>query len=156
MKSSVSVWSVLGVALAWSAIVGASAGCGPSAVAGEHTVNPGLGSGTREVDPEGYDSGENIDTYRKQLETLREQRAEKTAVVEASFLVCEDLCTLMASICQVRAKLCALADEHPGEDNYQGLCREAQHECRETQNSCVACTQHSDERDVSSPAPAAD
>lgn len=122
----------------------ASVGCGPgSASAGPGTVTPTTGNGPRPVDAEGPDAGENVGTYKVQLERLRLERARKAATVDPSFPVCEDLCGLMADICKVKSKLCDLANDHPGEDGYQRLCREAQHECREAQESCVSCTEES-------------
>lgn len=123
-------------------LLGGATGCGPGmAGTGPGTVAPNPDDNRRELDPEGSDPGENITTYKRQLSELRQKRTAKAAAVDPSFPVCEDLCELMASICQVKAKLCTLADDHPGEDSYQGLCREAQHECREAQDSCVSCTE---------------
>ena len=71
---------------------------------------------------------------------------------ETGFGACEDLCDLMSSICNVKSKLCTLADEHPGEEGYQGLCREAQHECREAEDSCIECTEGLQSRPKQAPA----
>lgn len=124
-------------------LLGAS-GCRPGMSAGEGpTVSPGAGP-PRDVAGEGPDAGENLGTYKRQLEEYRGAlRANQASSLEPSFAVCEDLCSLMTSICQVKTKLCVLADDNPAEDEYQGLCREAQHECREAQDSCVACTETS-------------
>lgn len=142
----------LAVTLALAVGLGGVAGCRTVASAGGGTVTPTMDNGPREVDPEGRDAGENVDTYRMQLQQLRKKRAAKMSAEETGFGACEDLCDLMSSICNVRSKLCTLADEHPGEESYQGLCREAQHECREAEDSCVECTEGLQSRPKQAPA----
>jgi hypothetical protein len=69
-----------------------------------------------------------------------QQRALSTAA-SANAGACEDICSLATSICGVQEKLCSIADKHPGEDEYQGLCREAKQECQAAQEDCIRCVE---------------
>jgi hypothetical protein len=67
--------------------------------------------------------------------------------LDGSFGACEDLCALASSICGVKEKLCEVADRHPGEEEYQSLCRKAELECSEAEDSCVACVEARETRE---------
>jgi hypothetical protein len=54
---------------------------------------------------------------------------------------------LAPSICTVKEKLCEVADRHPGEEEYQGLCRKAELECSEAEDSFVACVESRESRE---------
>jgi len=69
----------------------------------------------------------------------RERNLRPAAAADAG--KCEELCELATSICSVQEKLCDLADDHPDDGAYQGLCREARNECREAQEGCVHCVE---------------
>lgn len=121
-------------------VLAGSMGCAPTS--GETTVTPDGGFGA----PEGPDHSKGIhesdssagDLW-KRLEKLRAERETKIEPASSDAGVCEDLCGLATSICQVQSKLCEIADDHPDENDYQDLCREAKLECREAQESCVDC-----------------
>jgi hypothetical protein len=53
--------------------------------------------------------------------------------------VCEDLCSLATSICEVAKRLEVIANRNAGNESYQQLSREAQLECREAMESCTNC-----------------
>jgi hypothetical protein len=109
---------------------------------GGGTVTPAIGGEPgRADDPEGPQEGENFGDLRARLERLRTRAAAVEPVATGDAGKCEDLCSIATNICAVQEKLCELADEHPGEDEYQALCREAKSECREAQDSCVRCVE---------------
>ncbi|MBK6918633.1 MAG: hypothetical protein IPH07_14660 [Deltaproteobacteria bacterium] len=115
-------------------------GCGPQA-GGGGTVTPGGAGGGVSSDPDGRDEGQSAGELKQRLDALldREEQLAPQAATDAG--KCEDLCELATSICAVEEKLCDLADDHPDDDAYQGLCREARNECREAQDSCVRCVE---------------
>ncbi len=126
------------------AFVAALSACGPTA-GGGGTVTPGGNNAVPDgPDPDGRDEGNNIGDLKARLDRLRTKQAEMASESEASFGVCEDLCSLASSICSVKEKLCDIADQHPGEEEYQGLCRKAELECGEAEDSCVACVEARD------------
>jgi hypothetical protein len=116
------------------------AGCGPQTGGG--TVTPGTsGSGGSDPDPQGVTEGEGMGELRKRLGDLVDRERGLRPVATSDAGKCEELCELATSICSVQEKLCELADDHPDDDSYQGLCREARNECREAQESCVRCVE---------------
>lgn len=130
------------------------AGCGPTA-SGGGTVAPGGNGSVREAEPEGEEEGNDVGALRQRLERLSTEQAARASSSDASFGACQDLCSLASSICSVKEKLCEVADRHPGEEEYQGLCRKAELECSEAEDSCVACVESRESRDqapASSPA----
>lgn len=135
----------LGRLVAGLVLLTSAGACNPSA--SERTVVPGGNNG---APPEGpgpqgpNESDESIDDLAARLDRLRTQQAELASSSEASFDVCEDLCSLASNICSVKEKLCTVADRHPGEEEYQGLCRKAELECGEAEDSCVACVEARD------------
>lgn len=113
--------------------------CGPQAGGG--TVTPGGGGGGVTADPDGRDETLDAGTLRKRLDAMVMQERELQPHAATDAGKCEDLCELATSICGVQEKLCDLADDHPDDDAYQDLCREARNECREAQESCVRCVE---------------
>jgi hypothetical protein len=137
----------LGCAVVGLGLATLVAGCGQSA-AGGGTVTPGGNGNVPEgSDPEGQSEGDNIGDLKARLERLSAAQAEKASRSDASFGVCEDLCSLASGICTVKEKLCEVADRHPGEEEYQGLCRKAELECSEAEDACVTCVQARESRD---------
>ena len=115
--------------------------CRPTA--GSDTVTPAGGSDAPDegADPIGRDEGDNVGDLRARLERLRADHERLSTQEGGGFGQCEDLCDLATKICSVKESLCEIAADHPGDDAYQGLCREAQHECREANESCVRCAE---------------
>jgi hypothetical protein len=144
---------VMAVALLGSYLL--AAGCGPSASGGGTVTPGGNGNAPDGSDPEGQEEGDDVGALRQRLERLSTQQHEKASGSDGSFGACEDLCSLASSICTVKEKLCEVADRHPGEEEYQGLCRKAELECSEAEDSCVACVETRESREgaaASSPA----
>jgi len=126
--------------LALACAVLLSAACGPQA--GGPTVTPGgTGTGGTDPAPQGTNEGQGMGELKQRLGDLvdREEVLRPQAASDAG--KCEQLCDLATSICSVQEKLCELADDHPDDDAYQALCREARAECREAQESCVRCVE---------------
>jgi len=141
-------------ALALGACLWASlSGCGPSASGGGGTVAPGGNGNVREgADPEGEEEGNDVGALRQRLERLTSEQQKRVSASDGSFGACEDLCSLASSICSVKEKLCEVADRHPGEEEYQGLCRKAELECSEAEDSCVACVEARESREAATKA----
>lgn len=128
----------LGVGLGLLTVLAA---CQPGA-RGAGTVTPGGNGAVSEgPGPEGPNEGNNIGDLEARLDRLRVQHTKVSHSSDGSFGVCEDLCSLASQICTVKEKLCEIADRHPGEDEYQGLCRKAELECNEAEDSCVDCVE---------------
>jgi hypothetical protein len=143
---------VLGACLAAGMLGGM--GCGPSA-SGGGTVTPGGNGSVREgADPEGDDEGNDVGSLRARLQRLTREQEQRVSASDGSFGACEDLCSLASSICAVSEKLCEVADRHPGEEEYQGLCRKAELECSEAEDSCVACVEARERQGASTATPA--
>lgn len=122
-----------------------SAACGPQA--GGPTVTPGgTGTGGTNPDPQGTNEGQGMGELKKRLGDLVDREAELQRAAASDAGKCEQLCDLATSICSVQEKLCELADDHPDDEAYQGLCREARAECREAQESCVRCVESNQTR----------
>lgn len=125
-------------------------GCLPSAGAGTATPGTGGGDAPERSDTHGEHELEDRTTLSARLERLKAKRTQVVAPAMSDAAVCEDLCSLSSSICEVKEKLCSLADRHPADESYQALCREARLECREAQDSCIRCVQgHEPEPPVS-------
>lgn len=142
---------VFGTCLAVATLAGA--GCGPSA-SGGGTVTPGGNGNVRDgAEPEGQEEGNDVGALRDRLERLSSEQHQRASASDGSFTACEDLCSLASSICTVKEKLCEVADRHPGEEEYQGLCRKAELECSEAEDSCVACVETRESREEAAAAP---
>ncbi|MEM7152906.1 MAG: hypothetical protein AAF799_08685 [Myxococcota bacterium] len=143
----------LGVVLC---VVAALGGC--RAQAGSGTVTPGRGNHAVPdgPDPEGpHEQTSDISRHAELLQALRTRHAEVSATSDATFGVCEELCSLASQICTVKEKLCDIADDLPGEDDYRDLCRKGELECNEAEESCVECVEsrQSEEPPLSSEPP---
>ncbi|MCA9649059.1 MAG: hypothetical protein H6712_15810 [Myxococcales bacterium] len=115
--------------------------CQATARGGGTATPGGNGAVSEGPDPEGNHEGDNIGDLEARLDRLQQEQARVVSSSDGSFGVCEDLCSLASKICTVKEKLCEIADRHPGEDEYQGLCRKAELECNEAEDSCVACVE---------------
>ena len=124
-----------------------SAGCGPTAGGGGTVAPGGNGNVPEGSDPEGEEEGNDVGALEARLERLTSQQHDRASSSDGSFGACEDLCSLASSICTVKEKLCEVADRHPGEEEYQGLCRKAELECSEAEDSCVACVEARESRE---------
>jgi len=127
---------VLGVALG----VVAAVGCGPTA-GGTNTPTNGGGGPTVTPDPVGPGDDRSMGALKRELDAFTRKKQSMVTASTSDPAVCEELCSLATDICEVQQKLCDLADEHAGDDEYQNLCREARNECREAQESCVRCVE---------------
>ena len=124
-----------------------TAGCGPTAGGGGTVAPAGNGNVRDGADPEGEEEGNDVGSLQARLERLSREQDAKASGSDGSFGACEDLCSLASSICTVKEKLCEVADRHPGEEEYQGLCRKAELECSEAEDSCVACVETRESRE---------
>lgn len=117
-------------------------GCKTGATGGA-TVTPGGAANTPNLggEPEGAGEGDNVGDLEARLDRLRGDHERLSSDAGGGFGQCEDLCDLAAKICSVKESLCEIADDRPAEESYQALCREAQHECREANDSCIRCAQ---------------
>jgi hypothetical protein len=123
-------------------------GCGQAASGAGGTITPGGNGNVRDAaDPEGDAEGNDVGALRERLERLSRDQDAKASGSDGSFGACEDLCSLASSICTVKEKLCEVAERHPGEEEYQGLCRKAELECSEAEDSCVACVEARESRE---------
>lgn len=127
----------LAAVLALFATVGI-AGCAKS-MAGPAVVSPG--SEPTADEPEGLAEGDSAAELDARKDKLVEQLKDVEQMADTDPQVCEDLCSLATSICGMTLKLCSIADDHAGNDDYQNLCREAKRDCREAQEDCVACAE---------------
>lgn len=125
-----------------------TASCTTSSAGGGGTVTPGGNGNVRDAAaPEGDEEGNDVGALRARLERLSRDKDQRVDASDGSFGACEDLCSLASSICTVKEKLCEVADRHPGEEEYQGLCRKAELECSEAEDACVACVEVRESRE---------
>jgi hypothetical protein len=104
--------------------------------------------------PVGDHEGEGREELRARLRRLTGDQQTLQPAASEDPAVCEDLCSLATQICGVTEKLCNLADAHAGDDEYQGLCRQARQECRGANDSCIRCVErHRDGSPGAAPAP---
>ena len=108
---------------------------------GPTPINPGEPGAHGDQPSKGWGEGDSRDELKARLTRLVAQQRVMATAAAASAAACEDICSLATSICGVQEKLCSIADEHPGEDEYQGLCREAKQECRAAQEDCIGCVE---------------
>lgn len=105
--------------------------------------------------PQGPQEGEGVPELKLRLERLLQEQRGLRERASTQPDACHDLCSLSASICEVKVKLCDLADARPGEASYQDLCREAQQSCNDAQESCESCVRHHESAEPdSAPTPA--
>jgi hypothetical protein len=115
-------------------------GCGPTAGGTGPTVNPDR-VGIGEDAPKGPAEDQSMGALQRRLQTFRSKKSQIMSASARDPAICEELCSLAADICEVKEKLCDLADDHPGDDQYQNMCREAHNECVEANRSCVRCVE---------------
>jgi hypothetical protein len=101
-------------------------------------TNDGVGT---TIDPEGEFEGESIDELKIRLDRLVGQQEQLVAASGSDSGKCEDLCELAQAICEVKTKMCEIADERVSDDEYQNLCRTAKQRCQRASDSCVRCVQ---------------
>jgi hypothetical protein len=104
------------------------------------SVVPSDQAGDSELQPKGEFEGESIDELALRLDRLTEQREQLVASGQDPSQ-CEDLCDLSRAICEVKDKMCEIADERVADDEYQNLCRVAKQRCEQASDSCVRCVQ---------------
>lgn len=92
---------------------------------------------------QGRDGVASFRALESKLAVYREERAVLAAAATARLDVaqCEEMYALMHSICEVKERLCGLANKHARTPSYQSLCEEARVECVAAQTSCEACSQ---------------
>jgi hypothetical protein len=115
--------------------------CRTAATSGTTSPAGGTHGERAEVRPEGREESSTVGDLKARLQRLSAQHHALASGGSSEFGVCEELCDLAAKICSVKESLCELADRHTGEQSYQQLCREAQHECRDANDGCVACAE---------------
>ncbi|PRQ06636.1 hypothetical protein [Enhygromyxa salina] len=109
---------------------------------GGGTVAPtGHGSDSN-LTPEGEFEGESMGELDIRLQHLVEQQEQRVTAASLDARSCEDLCELSRAICEVKSKMCEIADERVGDDEYQDLCRVAKQRCQRAADSCVRCVEH--------------
>jgi len=52
---------------------------------------------------------------------------------------CQRRCTLATNICDLRGRICALADEHGGDARYARVCERATLDCEHATEACEDC-----------------
>lgn len=98
-----------------------------------------FGAGPRMIDGEGRHVVESFDVLEAKLAVFRNERAQRLALATPTISDCEELYALMQGICEVKDKLCTIADDHKGMPHYGQLCAEARTECTDAQTSCEDC-----------------
>jgi hypothetical protein len=118
-----------------------ASGCDQRSGGGTVTPNSGHGSDSK-LTPEGEFEGESIDELDIRLQHLVEQQEQQVTAANLDPGQCEELCELSRAICEVKTKMCEIADERVGDDEYQDLCRVAKQRCQRASESCVRCVEH--------------
>jgi hypothetical protein len=132
------------VSRVWSLVVVLACVCASACEQGSSggTVVPGGQGSDSQLEPEGSYQGESIDELRLRLERLSNQQQQLSVASSDDPDTCEQTCELSRSICEVKTKMCKLADERPSDSEYQDLCRVAKQRCQQASDSCVDCVQH--------------
>lgn len=94
------------------------------------------------IDPKGEFEGESIDELKIRLDRLVGQQEQLVAASSSDAGKCEELCELSRAICEVKTKMCDIADERVADDEYQNLCRQAKQRCQRASDSCIRCVQN--------------
>ena len=68
-----------------------------------------------------------------------EAAAEEDAADAAMNPTCTSICALTEAVCGLQRRICQLADEHSGEQNYQDLCTRAGEDCERAAAACDVC-----------------
>lgn len=109
---------------------------------GGATVAPSGHGSDSELTPEGEFEGESIDELDIRLQHLVEQQTQQVTAGNHDPRSCEKLCELSRAICEVKTKMCEIADERVADDEYQNLCRVAKQRCQRASDSCIRCVEH--------------
>ena len=125
---------VMGLAL------GLAAACGPSASGQTSTIAPGQEERPA-PEPVGGHEGESSGELAARVGKLRARQQSLLPMASEDPGVCEEVCSLATGICGAKEALCNVANDHPQDDDYQRLCREAKAECRAAQDDCVKCVE---------------
>jgi hypothetical protein len=118
----------------------ATLACDEARSGGASVVPHSDGVGTS-LTPEGSFEGESIDELKIRLDRLVGQQDRLTAASSTDAGKCEELCELSRAICEVKTKMCELADAHVSDGEYQDLCRQAKQRCQRASDSCIRCVQ---------------
>jgi hypothetical protein len=94
------------------------------------------------IDPKGEFEGESIDELKIRLDRLVGEQEQLVAASSSDAGKCEELCELSRAICEVKTKMCEIADERVADDEYQNLCRVAKQRCQRASDSCIRCVQN--------------
>jgi hypothetical protein len=126
-----------------------SLGCDGERGSGGTVVPDGRGtdSGLR---PEGDPEGESMAELNLRLDNLVAERANLGSAVTSDPNKCEELCELSRAICEVKTKMCTIADSQAADEDYQDLCRKAKQRCSDASDSCVRCVERSEGRNGAS------
>jgi|GEM_PF-1582088 len=136
--------ALLGVAFACVALA-----CDQRASEGV-TVTPTDHSGDSGLKPEGEFEGESINELEVRLQRLGAKQDQLVTAGSTDAGKCEELCQLSRAICEIKTKMCEIADEHVADDAYQNLCRQAKQRCQRASESCHRCVQHHERTNQSS------
>ena len=102
---------------------------------------PEEGTRSHEEAAEGRQEGDSPEELRLRLGKLNDSHQQLFGAATEDPSKCEDLCSLATSICGIKEKLCNIADEHVGREEYQRLCREAKQDCGAARESCIDCVE---------------
>ena len=106
------------------------------------TVVPSGHGSDSELTSGGEFEGDSIDELALRLQRLVERHELKLTAANDDGGQCEELCEISRAICEVKTKMCELADERVTDGQYQDLCRRAKQRCTKASDSCVRCVQH--------------
>jgi hypothetical protein len=53
---------------------------------------------------------------------------------------CQRICDLAEATCELQSRICALADDHTGEERYVAACTRADDDCRRASEACRGCS----------------
>lgn len=105
------------------------------------SVAPSAHGTDSQLEPEGEFEGESIDELAIRLHRLVDAQDSLVAAGTKDASKCEELCQLSRAICEVKTKMCEIADERVADDEYQDLCRQAKQRCQDSFESCSHCVQ---------------
>ncbi|MFV8749577.1 hypothetical protein ACNOYE_03375 [Nannocystaceae bacterium ST9] len=125
------------LALAWAL------GCDERGGGG--TVVPEGGGGDSELRPEGDHEGETMAELEVRLDKLVARQTHMVAAGTDDPHQCEPLCELSRAICEIKTKMCSIAEERVTDPEYQNLCRKAKQRCSDASESCIQCVGRSGE-----------
>jgi hypothetical protein len=112
---------------------------------GGGTVVPHGGGTDSGLRPDGDPEGESMAELDLRLDKLVAERASLTSVTDDASK-CEELCELSRAICEVKTKMCSIAESQVTDEDYQNLCRKAKQRCSDASDSCVRCVERNEGR----------